>query len=232
MSNEKSDQTPYGCIGAVVAALIAAAALIFVSLPDLTAFFQQPTATPMLASRSSDLLSATVHNYLYRPIEVYVNGSYRGQVAEQSNEPFYFQGEPAQINFAVVRMLNDQTGRAYGLEISGTFFQVLDGQDLYVDNTVGDHNYFYPVVSNRTDDSCEIVINEGTFMEDHIGYAPAHMDNIISGYYELTFSSTVVLYCGDERVKSYWGRMPNTSGDPLNNIVDPTSGYVALVLSP
>lgn len=233
MSNNASEQTPWGCIGAVLAAIILAAATIVVALPILVPFFSEPTATPSTKVALEEPEEVTLHNQLYRPVSIYIDSIYQGWIEARSSERFLLFQVPATIEFRVDRREDDESGKPYGVAFNAFFYQVMgDNQNLYIDNQVGEEVYFYPVINNQTDQNCDIVINEGTAWEDKIGYAPAHSQGIVSGYFELKPKSSVVLYCGSERARWYWGSPPDSETTALSKYVDESSGYVELTISP
>src|ERR1700752_603780 len=223
----KEDKTPWSCIGAVLAAIILGLVTLIVSSPTLIPFLQGPTATPLPTSLPEPP-KFIIQNFLVLPAKIYIDDEYQGQIASSITKTFLLRSVPAKVRFEMIPAL-DSNNQPWGESIEGVFFQVDNGSTLSITNVVGDNFYFYPLLSNYTNQNCEISINDGLYSERRIGTLTAGQQNVAAGYYKLFSNSNVTLYCGE--VTYHWGERSGQITTDLQDMVIPNSGVLQLQIS-
>jgi hypothetical protein len=172
-----------------------------------------------------------VENALNLPISVFVDNEDRGMVGPMSNRVLLVNNIPAEVTWELQPMRRSD-GETLGDQVRGIFHQVYGGDKLQIGRTVGDVQFFYPRMTNRSDSNCAISVNDGLSDEQRPGSLPAHTENVVAGYFVLHADSNVTLYCGGK--VWWWGIRVGQSQapKPLSDIVDPRTGVVDLTLTP
>ena len=176
-----------------------------------------------------------IDNYLALKVEVYINNEYRGQVPAESNKKFeLFTDDPVEIRWEVIRQ-NNTEGQPVGDHMSGRFQAVDAGKQVPITNVNSKKEfYFFPVINNQTDLSCEIYVNYGKHSKDgkvdyqqYVGILNPQKKNVYTGYYKWIDASNVALICKDGQLYS-WGDIEGKRAAELN--VQGQSGISVLTL--
>lgn len=149
-------------------------------------------------------------NHLALPIIIEVNDSsaYKYRVEAKSQITITLLSEadfPAKIKWNVIRNKN-VSGKVVGEALSGEYSKIDKGREIDIENVLGTDIYFYPVITNNSDDKCLIVINDGLTTEYTIGASSPHKITNITGYFKYAKNSNVTLYCNN---KPYWHGIRN-----------------------
>lgn len=173
----------------------------------------------------------SVNNKLIRPIAIYVDGSYKGEVDSDSTKSFVTDQFPVTVKWEIVKETTSG-GVPIGDNMGGFFDGVSDRESITVDSRVAEQPYFYPIITNNSDVDCKVIINEGWASEnDPPAIVPAHKENVGLGYYKLYSNSNVTLNCDDKFY--WWGIRPNEEkGTAFNSKVDADNGTATFVLNP
>lgn len=199
--------------------------LTLTPIPTLTL---TPTPSLTLASPSSPF-RVTIENNLLYVAEIYINGQPQGKLPAETSEEFLFTAIPATVRFELVRPTYGN-GYPWGEEVTGEYYQVKDGDTVMIEYHTDDAFYFYPRISNNTDSTCEISINDGHPSEKRPGAIYPGMQGVAMGYYTLYSNSNVTLYCEDNTY--WWGVRGNKGNTPLPQFVQSPSGLLELALNP
>ncbi len=174
-----------------------------------------------------------VDNQLLRPVNIYVDEAFRGEVDSQSLRTFLIDSYPVRVRFEVVRF-QMSNGTLLGDSMTGHFtYGVNTGETITVDNTIGDNLYFYPMITNQNNLTCEFAVNAGGGSENRPGaYLPAYSSRVAFGYYRLYSNSNITLYCNNGRTY-WWGTEPGKpSGTSLIPSVQAGTGVYDITLNP
>ena len=173
----------------------------------------------------------TIKNELATPIKIfaYENQKYLGQIGAYGRRTFQFTSKevfPVKISWVAVN-LKAQDGTPLGDIVQGS--ELVDNyRTLKITNTTSDIFYFMPVISNETDMTCKIYINDGLPSESYGGLLLPQKKRVNVGYYKWLGNSNVTLSC-DGRIY-WWGDRNGKKRSALT--VDPLNGQTDLTLSP
>jgi hypothetical protein len=171
----------------------------------------------------------TIKNELATPVRIYANEKYLGQVGVFGKRAFPFASKevfPVRITWKSVR-LEANDGTPIGEIIQGN--ELVDNyRTLTITNTSSGSFYFMPVLTNATEMTCKIYINDTLKNEQYGGLLLPHKKNVNAGYYLWVGNSNVTLYCDDG--PHWWGNRNGKEGPSLK-IKNP-SGRADLILTP
>jgi hypothetical protein len=172
-----------------------------------------------------------VKNHLLRPVRVFVNDAYIGEVDAGASLSFPLEKSPALARWEVVKETTD-TGKPIGDDMAASNQELKAGATLEVTHIAGGQAFFYPYISNKTGQDCDITINKGWKDETVPGASVgANTDEVGVGYFKLFKNSNISLDC-DGRIR-YWGVLPDGKDDSsFFESVDAKSGELALTLKP
>lgn len=171
-----------------------------------------------------------VSNELAFPIKIYSSGEYQGVVSAFSKRSFKFYSEkvfPVQISWEGIRQ-KSKNGDAIGDLVRGTIELVDNHQTVVVSHTTGKNDYFMPMLNNKTDMTCKIIVNDGLPSEKYGGVLLPKKQRVNVGYYNWLGNSNVTLYCDDG--PHWWGDRNGKRGPSLK--VESPSGQANLTLTP
>lgn len=208
--NTKTTTIPWGCLGAVISAVIMGIVTIFITVKP-----------------SSILPSASFENKLRVPIQIYVNGTYDTEISSGYSKKIILESVPAKISIQSVNLKNS-SGEPIGDSIRGSYNRVFGGENFIIRNETSDQLFFFPVLSNATNTDCKIIINEGLPSEKSPGILLARTSNIILGYYKWFSDSNIALHCED--AVFYWG-MYYGAGESISKFTDHLTGELHLTLT-
>ncbi|MBP6016120.1 MAG: hypothetical protein KA586_05315 [Candidatus Promineofilum sp.] len=229
LQSKSEDNTPWGCIGTVLAALIIGGITIWLQLrteapvptPSPT-FFPTPSSTffptpvPTIQDQNQDLASVTIINTLQHDVKIYVGEEYDGEINALSTEVVRLDKEPVDIKFiAEKETLSD--GTPIGDDMSGTFYRVFEGERLRIDYVIDDKYYFYPILNNYSDMDCTVIVNDGHKGEKNAGIIRAGRSNVHIGYYRWYRDSNVTFYCGEQHW--WWGKRNGEGSNSMNDLI-------------
>jgi len=190
----------------------------------------RPTEAPIFITQISPHF--TIANKLALAIEISVDGISMGSIESYSTKTFVVNQYPVRVTWEVIKQAAGE-GRI-GHDMSGAFDSVTDGESLTIDNFVVDQLYFYPIITNNTDKTCSVIINEGNATEYDTGASVgAYHSGVGFGYYKLFTNSNVTLNCDGEFF--WWGNRPGeteTNSAPLADFVQQETGVIELTHSP
>ncbi len=144
----------------------------------------------------------SVVNSLALPVMVYVNDNpaYTVRIAPNSNADIELVGNsefPATVRWEMLRDTGS-SGQPLGESLGGIFTKTVEkGRKIDLKNVWSGNYYFYPIISNNTNQSCNIVVNEGLLSQGNPGFINPYKKNIAPGYYKWTSNSNVALHCPD-----------------------------------
>lgn len=226
--------SPSGKDTTVITALIAATAVIVAAIIQVA--FNKPSTVvvaspngitiPITSSRESFI----VQNKLALPINIYIDNVYKGTVEKYSEEKFFLESIPVNVSWSIIKQQSGSTS-SIGDNMGATFINVKNDAKLTVNNYVVSQLYFYPIITNNADKSCEISINDGYITQNRPGASiPAHSKRVALGYYKAFTNSNITLYCG-ERI-TWWGEHPSKGGKKLTYLGDKNSGVMEMTINP
>jgi hypothetical protein len=189
-----------------------------------------PTAIPIYVTQVAP--SFTIVNSLALDVEILVDGTSRGIVEKYSSKTFVLDTYPVKVNWIIVKQHTGE-GNSIGDDMYAQWDSVSDQEVRTIDSLVVDEPYFYPLITNTTDQSCGVIINDGLNSENRTGAAlPPRSGRVGLGYYKLFTNSNVVLECGEKRY--WWGERNGEIGvsGRLSELVEPGSGVLELTLEP
>lgn len=195
----------------------------------------KPTAQPgtglPTAGSETQTVSLLVDNHLVLPIRIFFDGSLQGEVAARSEGSFPLDHSDVKVEWDLVKETT-AGGRKLGPDVSGSFASANPGDLLNVDNVVSEQAYFYPFITNNTEQDCEVIVNKGWKSEvitDAV--VPALSKDVGLGYYKLFENSNLTLECGEKEY--WWGTLPDeTDPDSFLDEVEAGSGVVHFTLDP
>lgn len=192
----------------------------------VTPISPSPTVTAIMNTVTPIYPYIIINNALVLPVNIFVDEIYKGQVEPNSLKTLMIDGFPSKVRWEVIKvMLGNEP---IGDDMAGTFPNVSNGATIYIDNIVVDKQYFFPIMSNRTDHNCKIVINEGSGLnERQSGFLTPHTENVVFGYYYLFSNSNVTFHCDDK--KGHWKILPDGNG---GSIISLGSGKTKLLVIP
>ena len=173
----------------------------------------------------------TIKNELATPVRIYAheNEKYLGQIGAFGKRTFRFTSKnvlPVIITWKSVGQ-EAQNGTPIGDVVQGN--ELVDNyRTLRITNTSGDHFYFMPVLTNETDMTCKIYVNDNWQNERYGGLLLPHRKNVNAGYYLWVGNSNVTLYCEDG--PHWWGNRDGKEGPSLK--IESSSGRAVLTLTP
>lgn len=236
MSNDESNSR-------IVSALITALAMIVVSIIGFYGIKLQ-TETPIHATLTAqpqivvtEVVAVTVsvpkftmNNYLILPISVYIDGNYVGNIENSSSKVFVLDSYPVRISWKIVKKTTS-TGQLLGDDMENSFI-VTNNQTINVTNIIGSQQYFYPIINNKTNKNCSVIINDTWINRyDTNSSALANTDNVGFGYYKFFINSNVSMNC--EGILSWWGlRADYTNGTSFSTMVNKDTGITYLTINP
>ena len=198
----------------------------------------QPPVTPELpptsehSERSLDVAPYfTVKNELERPIKVFVDDVFKGEVNSLSTETFLLDNYPVDVKWEVIPVTMSN-GVQLGDYMSDIIYGVTTKVELDATNYAKKQLFFYPIITNKGSHNCEFSVNDGGTAENRPGgYVNAYSDGVALGYYRLYSNSNVTLYC-DHGI-FHWGNRPVTEEGPgIINLVTSGSGVFEGKLDP
>lgn len=219
-------------VGGIIVTILAGEGRFGTVIPTVSAVQTDTSAAPtasivILTPMPPKLI--TVTNQLLLPIRVYLDEVDRGQIDDMTTKTYLLDSFPVKLRWELVRTSN-ANGEPWGEMMGATYSPFNEGTTIEVTNIIADTFYFFPLLSNDTDQACEISINDGYSNERRLGYLPAHTRNVTAGYYTWLYNSNVTLYCPDNTY--WWGIRPGSPDKSLNDFVEPKSGRIALGISP
>jgi hypothetical protein len=225
-----------GAIAAIVAALITYKGQIdqvllpIVATRTAEAEAYIPTPIPIFVTQVSP--SFTVVNSLVLPIEISVDGVNEGIVEKYSSKTFVIDTYPVRVDWKVIKQMTASVGISIGHDMWGNWDAVSNQEVVTVDYHVGERFYFYPIISNLTGQTCNVIINQGLLSEfDTHATLLANSSDVGFGYYELYTNSNVTVQCGENTY--WWGRKgEDQTSTRIQDLAQLTSGVVQLVLNP
>ena len=167
-----------------------------------------------------------IRNELMERISIYIEDTLKSTIEPLSVKIFVLESIPAKISW------NTERDSVAEIEIGSTFVQVNDGAQLIIDNIINQESYFYPILSNNTENDCEITINDGYVSKTSAGVIKAHTTAMAVGYYQLLSNSNVTLNCAGQL--HWWGINPEYTQEQksMTNFVLPGNGILILTLNP
>lgn len=148
----------------------------------------------------------TVENHLALPVMVYVNDNpaYTVRISPNSSVEINLIGNsefPATVKWEMLQDTNS-SGQQLGASLNSVFTKAVEkNSTISIKNVWDGYSYFYPILSNATDQPCNIVINDGLLSQANPGFLNPHKKNIAPGYYKWTANSNVTLLCANQ---TYW----------------------------
>jgi hypothetical protein len=242
-----------GLISAVVVAVCGlVGTLVTVFGTAISAYFssqaaQVPVALPIRATQTAearlvalpptleDYVAGTntflLKNHLVLPVRVYINDVYLGELPTDTGREYVLDAIPSTLRWELAKETTS-SGRAIGDAMGATVLGVSTGQVVEITNLAGDQVYFYPYITNLTDQECEVIINKGWESENiPEAVVPANREEIGLGYYRLFTNSNVTLDC-DGSIR-WWGLQPDeNSDDSFYDLVETGSGTITFSLKP
>jgi len=173
----------------------------------------------------------TIKNELAVPLKIYAydNEKYLGQIGASGKRTFRFASKdvfPVRITWESVRW-EAKDGTPIGDIVQGD--ELVDNfRTLTITNTSSGSFYFMPVLTNETDMTCKIHINDKLKNEQYGGLLLPHKENVNAGYYLWVGNSNVTLYCDDG--PHWWGNRNGKEGPGLK--IKSPSGRTDLNLTP
>ena len=219
LPSKSEDNTPWGCIGTVIAALIMGGITVWLQ-------FRPGVSTPM--PQDIDLVPVTIINSLRHDVDIYVGDEYDSEINALSAGTIKLDREPVNIKF-IVEKETMSDGTPIGDDMSGTFHRVFEGETLIVDHILGDNYYFYPIINNYSDLDCTVIVNDGHPGEKNSGIARAGKTNVKIGYYRWHRDSNLTLYCGEQHW--WWGIRNGEGSNSMNDLITSDDGSVTFSLN-
>lgn len=146
------------------------------------------------ASAVQSLPHIAIQNKLVLPIRIFINGDFEGVIYPDTEKLFVMVDFSSNVEWNVVKQKNSD-GIPIGDDMGGIWKDVQADEVLVVDNYIDGSFYFYPILTNNTDEDCVVSINDDTSFEDEAGTVNARKANVGLGYFLLFSDSNVTLYC-------------------------------------
>lgn len=181
---------------------------------------------PIPPNPTSGFGTISVHNDLVLPVQISLDDINQRYLEAGSSLVVNLMNETVNVKWRVSPK-TISGGLAMGHEMSGGWIAVRAGSSITINSTASGMSYFYPIISNETDMSCEFVVNDGYPNVDRPGaYVAKRVSRVGLGYYRFFSNSNVTLYC-DNGQTYVWG-IRNGDGKPL--IAPQASGVIELRL--
>jgi serine/threonine protein kinase len=175
---------------------------------EATAEAERLTAEAIQEARSRTATALAWHNeriwitnHLLLPAYISFNEVYQGEVAPGETVWFLPQANDVKVSWTVAEVVD---GDRLGISIKAQWSSVSPGDTLEIDAQTNESSYFYLIIDNDTDATCDVVVNKGLENEVDQGWQiEPGQQNVGYGYYKFFTNSNVVLDCDDGYIRYY-----------------------------